>query len=81
MTNTGTGTAANVQLTSATLGSATGSPLPQSLGTLAAGGGSATVTVTFPSSAGVDGATVAERYSFTYTGGSFSYSLRAATLP
>ena len=81
VTNTGTGTAANVQLTSATLGSATGSPLPQSLGTLAAGGGSATVTVTFPSSAGVDGATVAERYSFTYTGGSFSYSLRAATLP
>jgi hypothetical protein len=81
VTNTGTGAAANVQLTTATLGSATGSPLPQNMGTLAAGGGSATVTVTFPASAGSDGATVAEKYAWTYTGGSFSYSLRAATLP
>jgi sugar lactone lactonase YvrE len=81
VTNSGTGAAANMQLTSATLGSAAGSPLPQNMGTLAAGGGSATVTVTFPASAGSDGATVAEKYSFTYTGGTFSYSLRAATLP
>jgi hypothetical protein len=51
--------------------------LPQSLGTLAAGGGSATFTVTFPLSAGTDGATVIEKYAGTYTGGSFTGSLRA----
>jgi sugar lactone lactonase YvrE len=80
VTNTGTGPAANVQLTAATLGSATGSPLPLSLGTLAAGGGSASVMVNFPSSAGVDGAAVAEKYSGSYTGGTFSVGIRA-TLP
>ncbi|MGA3264045.1 MAG: chitobiase/beta-hexosaminidase C-terminal domain-containing protein [Terracidiphilus sp.] len=81
VTNNGTGHAENVQLTTATLGAATGSPLPQYLGTLAAGGGSATVTVTFPLSAGSPGTAVAEKYSGTYTGGTFSASLRAAMLP
>jgi hypothetical protein len=69
-----------VQITTATLGSATGTPLPISLGTLTAGGGSATFTVTFPASAGSDGATVVEKYVGTYTGGNFSGSSRA-TLP
>ena len=77
ITNSGSGPATNVLVTTATLGVASGSPLPQSLGTLAAGGGSATFTVTFPLSAGTDGATVIEKYAGTYTGGSFTGSLRA----
>jgi hypothetical protein len=74
--NNGNGTASNVQLTGATLGSASGSPLPQSLGDIAPGG-SASATLTFPSSAGADGATVAERLTGTYTGGTFGGSSRA----
>jgi hypothetical protein len=77
ITNSGSGPAPNVLVTTATLGAASGSPLPQSLGTLAAGGGSATFTVTFPLSVGTDGATVIEKYAGTYTGGSFTGSLRA----
>jgi hypothetical protein len=76
VTNTGTGTASNVQLNSATLGAATGSPLPQSLGTIAVGG-SATVTVSFPGTAGSDGARAAETYAGTSSGGTFSASIRA----
>jgi hypothetical protein len=76
VTNNGTATATNVQLNSATLGAATGSPLPQSLGTLAAGG-SATVTVHFPGTAGSDGARAAETYAGTSSGGTFSASIRA----
>jgi len=78
--NTGTGPAANVTLTAATLGAATGSPFPQTWGTIAAGG-SGSFTVNFPGSAGADGAGVAEKYSGTYTGGSFSASVRSAKLP
>jgi hypothetical protein len=77
VTNNGTVSASNVQLNSATLGAATGSPLPQSLGTLAAGGGSATVTVHFPGTAGSDGARAAETYAGTSSGGTFSASIRA----
>jgi len=77
VTNNGTGPAANVQLNTATLGAATGSPLPQSLGTLAAGGGSATVTVHFTGTAGSDGARAAETYAGTSSGGTFSASIRA----
>ncbi|WP_213803920.1 lamin tail domain-containing protein [Granulicella sp. dw_53] len=73
--NSGTGTAQNVQLTSATLGSASGMPIPQPLGNIAPGA-SATGTVTFPAA----GATSVEKYSGTYTGGTFSGSIRA-TLP
>jgi len=76
-TNSGSAPATTVLLTTATLGVASGSPLPQSLGTLVAGGGSVTFTVTFPQSAGSDGATVVEKYAGTYTGGSFTGSLRA----
>jgi hypothetical protein len=77
VTNTGTGPAANVTLTSATLGSAAGSVIPQSLGTLAANGGSATVTVNFPASAGANGAGTVEKYAGTYTGGTFAGNIRA----
>jgi hypothetical protein len=73
--NSGTGTASNVQLTVASLGSASGSVVPASLGTVA-GGGSSSVTITFPSSAGVSGAGVVEKLSGTYTGGTFGGSFR-----
>jgi len=72
--NNGTGTAQNVQLTSATLGTAGGSPLPQVLGDLAPNGGTASVTVTFPTA----GASGTEKFSGTYTGGTFSGSLRVS---
>jgi arabinogalactan endo-1,4-beta-galactosidase len=77
VTNSGTVPAANVQLTSASLGTATGSPLPLNLGTLAARGGWATVTVTFPASAGSGSAGAVEKYTGTYTGGTFASSIRA----
>jgi hypothetical protein len=80
VTNNGTGAASNVTLTGAALGSVSGTPLPQTLGTLAAGGGSATVTVNFPASAGANGAAVVEKISGSYTGGTFSSSVHA-TLP
>ena len=75
--NNGTGTAQNVQLTGATLGSAAGAAIPQTLGDIAPGGGSAVVTVTFPSTAGVSGAATVERFTGSYTGGTFGGSLRA----
>ncbi len=73
--NTGAGTAHAVTLTGATLGSAAGSPIPVSLGDIQPGG-SATTTVVFPSSAGTPGAATVERYTGTYTGGTFGASLR-----
>jgi hypothetical protein len=80
VTNSGTGDATNLSLNTATLGSAAGSILPQSVGTLAAGT-STTFTVTFPASAGTSGTGVSERYSGTYTGGSFGASVRSVILP
>lgn len=74
--NSGTGPAENVVLSTATLGSASGSPLPAELGAIAVGG-TASTTLTFPSSAGADHAATVERFSGTYTGGSFSSTLRA----
>jgi hypothetical protein len=76
VTNTGASAASNVMLTSATLGSATGAVIPQNLGTIAPNG-SATITVSFPGSAGANGASAAERYAGTYTGGTFAASIRA----
>jgi hypothetical protein len=76
VTNAGNVTAPNVQLTSAMLGSASGATMPASLGDIASGG-SASVTLTFPSSAGADGAGVVERLSGTYNGGTFGGSFRA----
>jgi hypothetical protein len=79
-TNSGAGAAANAELTTASLGSATGSSLPISFGTIAARGGTSTVVVNIPGSAGSDGAAVVQRLAGSYTGGSFSASSKA-TLP
>jgi hypothetical protein len=70
MTNNGGSTADNVNLTLATLGPSTGTPLPQSFGSIAPGG-SATATVTFPSSAGSAGTLTVLKLGGTYSGGSF----------
>ncbi len=78
--NTGTGPVPNLALTASTLGTTSGSPLPQTWGTVPVGG-TATFTVAFPGSAGADGVGVAEKYAGTYTGGTFSTSLRSVTLP
>jgi hypothetical protein len=74
--NTGTGTASNVQLTTATLGATSGSGLPAALGSIP-GGGSASVSVSFPGSTGPDGAGVVEKLAGTFTGGTFTGSFRA----
>ena len=73
--NTGTGTAQAVQLTGATLGSAGGSVIPQTIGNIAPGG-SAAVVVTFPATAGASGAAVVEGLSGIYTGATFGANLR-----
>jgi hypothetical protein len=78
--NTGTGTVSNVVLTAATLGTTTGSPLPQTLTSIAAGA-TGVFTVNFPGSTGADSAGVAEKYSGTIAGGSFAASLRSVKLP
>jgi hypothetical protein len=78
--NTGATAATNVTLNTVTLGTASGTPLPQTWGTIGAGG-SATFMVSFPGSAGLDNAGVAEKISGTYTGGTFSASIRSVTLP
>lgn len=73
VSNTGSVQANNVVLTSALLGAGSGTPLPQTV-TSVPPGGSRTVTVTFPSSVPV-GANVL-KLTGTYTGGTFSSSLR-----
>jgi hypothetical protein len=78
--NTGTGTASNVTLTAATLGSATGTPLPQGPVNVAPGA-STVFLVSYPGSVGLDNSAVSEKYSGTYTGGSFAASVRSVTLP
>jgi hypothetical protein len=80
VTNSGNSAATGVTLTTATLGTATGSPLPQGPISIAAGG-TGTFTVSFPGSAGADRAAVAAKFAGVYTGGSFTDSLRAVTLP
>jgi hypothetical protein len=80
VTNTGAGTVTNATLSTATLGSTSGTPLPQNLGSIAPGN-SVTFSLMFPGSIGADGAGVAEKYSGTVTGGSFSGSIRSVTLP
>ncbi|HVM96649.1 MAG TPA: hypothetical protein VMT89_09685, partial [Candidatus Acidoferrales bacterium] len=76
ITNLGTGTAQGVVLSSAILGAASGTPVPQAMGNIPPSGYSIT-TFSFPSSAGTSGAAAAEKYSGTYTGGSFTGSIRA----
>jgi hypothetical protein len=76
--NNGTGTALNVQMTSAALGVATATTaLPVPLGAIASGGGKQIVTVTYPVTAGAAGATVIEKLVATYTGGALTNSGRA----
>jgi len=74
--NSGTATATSVVLTTAALGGVSGTPLPQSVGTLAPGACS-TRTVTF--SGAPSGATTLQ-VGGTYTGGSFN-SNRKVTAP
>jgi hypothetical protein len=73
--NVGNGAAANASLTGFTVGSATGTPLPLSLGSIAAGA-SVTGTFSVPASAGASGAAVGGKIVGSYTGGTFSGSVR-----
>jgi glucuronoarabinoxylan endo-1,4-beta-xylanase len=80
ISNNGTGTVQNLQLTGALLGSASGTPapgmtLPQSLGNIGPGG-SLTTALNFPSSAGAPSALVIARFAGSYTGGTFGGSAR-----
>jgi hypothetical protein len=76
VSNSGTSAAQNAQLTTATLGSTSGSTLPASLGTIQPGG-SATATISFRATAGAPGSTVLQRLTGTYSGGSFGGGSRA----
>lgn len=76
VSNSGTTAAQNAQITVATLGSVSGSPLPASLGTIQPGG-SATATISFPATAGAPGSPVLQRLTGTYSGGSFGGGSRA----
>jgi len=77
--NNGTATAQNVQLLTATLGNASGSPLPASLGDIEAGSLGVAV-VNFPANAAAPGSATVLRLTGTYTGGSFGGSIRT-TIP
>ena len=79
LTNTGGSPAANVVLSSVKIGTASGTPAPQTIGTIA-GGASATATVLVPGTAGASGSSGTIVISGTYTGGTFSSSARV-TLP
>lgn len=79
VTNKGTAVAPTVLVTSATLGSAAGATLPALLGDLQPNQ-AASVTLTFPASAGVASFSTAERVAGTYSGGTFGGTLRT-TLP
>lgn len=78
--NTGSLTAPNVRVTASTLGAAaTNTPLPLGLGSLAAGS-ALTTSLTYPGSAGASGTVVTLKVSGTFTGGTFTGSLKV-TLP
>ena len=77
--NNGGTDAQNVVLTTADIAMTTGTPLPQSLGTIPAGG-SVQAIVTFPGSVGAAGAGSTLALSGTYAGGTFSSGARI-TLP
>ena len=80
VSNNGTGTAQNVVLSTAVLGSVAGTPAPKAVGDIPAGRFVSTV-LTFPASAGAPGTAVVERYSGSYTGGTFVGSFRAFLPP
>jgi hypothetical protein len=77
--NTGGSEADNVVLSTVKVGADSATPLPQTIGTIAAGG-SATTTVTVPGTVGASGAASTISISGTYNGGTFSASGRI-TLP
>ena len=79
VTNKGTAVAPRVLVTSATLGSAGGATLPALLGDLQPHQ-AASVTLTFPASAGMANFSTSERVAGTYSGGTFGGTLRT-TLP
>jgi hypothetical protein len=79
VTNKGTAVAPTVLVTSATLGSATGAALPALLGDLRSNQ-SASVTLSFPASAGMSHFSTTEHVAGTYGGGTFGGTLRT-TLP
>jgi|GEM_PF-1074824 len=78
LTNNGNVGANNVSLTLARLINTAnnqmpnGTPLPQSLGSIAPNGGSVTAVVSFPASLGAPGTNVLERFGGSYTGGTFT---------
>jgi hypothetical protein len=73
--NTGGTAATNVVLTSVKVGADSATPLPQNIGTIAAGA-SATATVTVPGSVGASGAASSIAITGTYSGGTISSSAR-----
>jgi hypothetical protein len=73
--NTGGTAAQNVTLAAAKIGSTSATPLPQVLGTVAAGS-TVSATLYFPGTAGAAGSTAALSLAGTYTGGSFSSASR-----
>ena len=77
--NVGYNAAPNVTVTKATLGAATSTTLPVTVGSIAAGS-SGNASLTFPASAGVSGTVVALKVSGKFPGGTFSGSLKV-TLP
>ncbi len=74
-TNTGDGTAQNVSLNNAYIGSESGAPLPALFGDIQPGS-SASVVIAVPASAGKPGAMAVEKFSGSYTGGSFNSVIR-----
>jgi hypothetical protein len=77
--NTGGTPANNVTLTSVKVGSLSATPLPQNVGTIGASA-SAQAVVSVPGSVGLSGAASSLTAAGTYTGGTFSLSMRI-TLP
>jgi len=75
LSNPGGVDALNVQLTVGKIGSTPGTPLPQSIGTVAAGR-TVGATLTFPGTVGASGAAAVLTVSGTYSGGSFSSASR-----
>ena len=75
LTNTGTGSAQLVMLTGVTVGGASCTPMPQMVGTVDPQH-SVSAMCTVPATAGTSGATVVEKITGTYQGGTFSGSYR-----
>jgi hypothetical protein len=79
LANAGLTAASNVTLTSVKIGTLSGTPLPQTIGTIGSNA-LAQATVTVPGSAGAAGAAGSLAVTGTYTGGTFSVTSRI-TLP